>query len=46
MKRLIMTNGDVEDAEPHRLAGAEPAEQPDDAPRDENDDPIFTTDES
>jgi hypothetical protein len=28
MKRLIMTNGDVEDAEPHRLAGAEPAEQP------------------
>lgn len=25
----------------HRLAGAEPAQQPEDAPRDENDDPIF-----
>ena len=25
----------------HRLADAEPAEQPADAPRDDNDDPIF-----
>lgn len=25
----------------HRLANAEPAEPPEDAPRDENDDPIF-----
>lgn len=25
----------------HRLAGAEPAQQPEDAPRDENNDPIF-----
>ena len=39
---------DLEDFDPdggsstdHRLAGAEPEQQPDDAPRDDNDDPIF-----
>jgi hypothetical protein len=45
-KELRMDNGDVDDAdERHRLAGAKPATQPADAPRDENDDPIFETDE-
>lgn len=45
MKRLQFQNGDVEDAdEPHRLAGALPKAQPEDAPTDEHGDGVVLED--
>lgn len=45
MKRLQFTNGDVKDDEPHRLAGALPRTQPEDAPTDEHGDGVVLEDE-